>query len=274
MSLRSLYGCPANFSGFRLIRMIGRSALVGGRFITFMFVSNMRGWPWNRYCWASGSIPVWVWTSSKKIETLKENNKKYIYTFWKHCETSLRKKISLLFILQLQEIIFKKILNDDHLGTYNQTIFIFTIFIYSNLKRKKKIVRHIVMSQYYSYSGCSKQIGTYSLRAHIRVVKVNVDAVRCRLLEREDVDRDAVQDISGSSKELAKVPTLLLIGLQYAGQHWDQLGLQTPTKRYRTIGDLLPNSKGLFPLEILKSQFNSIQGILASHFTQLIINQG
>jgi len=74
-------------------------------------------------------------------------------------------------------------------------------------------------------------------------VKVDVDVVCCGLLEKEDVDGDAVQDISGSSKELDKVPTLLLIGLQYAGQHWDQLSLQTPTKKkYRAIGKLLPNS--------------------------------
>jgi len=76
VSLRSLYGYPPNFSGRRLIRMIGWSGLVGGRFTTFMLGSNMRGWPWNRYCWAAGSIPVWAWTSSKKIETLEENNKK------------------------------------------------------------------------------------------------------------------------------------------------------------------------------------------------------
>lgn len=49
--------------------------------------------------------------------------------------------------------------------------------------------------------------------AHIRVVKVDVDAVCCGLLEREDVDRDAVQNVSSGSKELDEVPTLLLIGL-------------------------------------------------------------
>lgn len=100
-------------------------------------------------------------------------------------------------------------------------------------------------------------------------MKVDVDAVCCGLLEREDVDSDAVQDISGSTKKLDKVPTLLLIGFQYAGQHWDQLSLQTPTKRYRAIGKLLPNSKG--PLEIVKPRVNRFLGILASHFTLLII---
>lgn len=76
-------------------------------------------------------------------------------------------------------------------------------------------------------------------------MKVGVDTVCCALLEREDVDGDTIQDIRGSSKELDKAPTLFLIGLQYVGQHWDQLGLQTPMKKYRAIGDLLPNSKGL-----------------------------
>lgn len=102
-------------------------------------------------------------------------------------------------------------------------------------------------------------------------MKVNVDTVCFGLLEREDVDGDAVQDISGSRKELDKAPTLLLIGLQYAGQHWDQLSLQTPRKRYKAISKLLPNSKGLFPLEIVKPWVNRILGILASHFTLLII---
>lgn len=44
-------------------------------------------------------------------------------------------------------------------------------------------------------------------------MKVDVDAVCCGLLEREDVDRDAVQNVSSGSKELDEVPTLLLIGL-------------------------------------------------------------
>lgn len=80
-------------------------------------------------------------------------------------------------------------------------------------------------------------------------MKVDVNAVCCGLLEREDVDRDAVQNVSGGSKKLDEAPTLLLIGLQYAGQHWDQLGLQPPVKKYETknrvISDLLPNSKML-----------------------------
>ncbi len=84
MYIRSLYGWPTSFSGRRLMRMIGRSGVVGGRFTTFELGSNMRGWPWKRYCWAAGSIPVWAWTSSNKIETLEDNNNNKI--FWNHCE--------------------------------------------------------------------------------------------------------------------------------------------------------------------------------------------
>lgn len=44
-------------------------------------------------------------------------------------------------------------------------------------------------------------------------MKVDVNAVCCGLLEREDVDRDAVQNVSGGSKKLDEAPTLLLICL-------------------------------------------------------------
>lgn len=76
-----------------------------------------------------------------------------------------------------------------------------------------------------------KRLEICSVGTDIRVVKVDIDAVRCGLLERENVDCDAMQDVSGGSKELDKAPTLLLIGLQYAGQHWDHEGLQTPVKK-------------------------------------------
>lgn len=69
------------------------------------------------------------------------------------------------------------------------------------------------------------------LKADARVVEVDVDVVCCGLLEVEDVDCDAVQDVSGGGKELDEVPALLLIGLQYAGQHWNQLSLQTSANK-------------------------------------------
>lgn len=64
-----------------------------------------------------------------------------------------------------------------------------------------------------------------TMKANERVVKADADAVCCGLLEREDVDCDPVQNVSGGGKELDEVPALLLIGLQYAGQHWNQLSL-------------------------------------------------
>lgn len=59
------------------------------------------------------------------------------------------------------------------------------------------------------------------MKADARVVEVDVDAVCCGLLEREDVDCDAVQDVSCGCKETDEVPALLLIGLKYTSQHWD-----------------------------------------------------
>lgn len=62
----------------------------------------------------------------------------------------------------------------------------------------------------------------------IRVVMMYVDTVSHGLLQREEVDRLPLQDVCGGCKELVKTPTLLLVGLHYAGEHWHQLRLQAP----------------------------------------------
>jgi len=57
---------------------------------------------------------------------------------------------------------------------------------------------------------------------------VDVDAVRGRLLQGEDVDHDPVQNVIGFSKELIEAPALLLVHLQDVGQNGDELILQPP----------------------------------------------
>ena len=68
----------------------------------------------------------------------------------------------------------------------------------------------------------------------LRVVKVYVDGVCRGLLQVEEVDGDAVEDVGGGGQELVKAPALLLIGLQDAGQHGHQLPLQAPARAKHT----------------------------------------
>lgn len=74
-----------------------------------------------------------------------------------------------------------------------------------------------------------------------RVVGVNVDVVERRLLQTEDVDHDAVQDIAGLSEELVEAPTFLLVSLQDVGQHWSEETLKTPETHTHTVRHASPH---------------------------------
>lgn len=54
---------------------------------------------------------------------------------------------------------------------------------------------------------------------------MDVDVVQRGLLQAEDVDHCAVQDVAGLCEELVEAPTLLLVGLQDVSQHWSQQAL-------------------------------------------------
>lgn len=63
---------------------------------------------------------------------------------------------------------------------------------------------------------------------HIRVVVVYVDTMSHGLLQREEVNRLPLQDVCRGCEELVEAPTLLLVGLHYTSEHWDQLDFQAP----------------------------------------------
>lgn len=54
--------------------------------------------------------------------------------------------------------------------------------------------------------------------------------VQCSLLQAEDTDHHAVQDVAGLGEELVEAPALLLVSLQDVGQHRGQEALQSPGK--------------------------------------------
>lgn len=77
------------------------------------------------------------------------------------------------------------------------------------------------------YVGCSER----NLTQNLRVVLVDVDVVQRGLLQAEDVDHRAVQDVVGFCKELIKAPAFLLIRLQDVGQNRSQEALKAPEKK-------------------------------------------
>lgn len=69
---------------------------------------------------------------------------------------------------------------------------------------------------------------------HIRVVVVYVDTMSHGLLQREEVNRLPLQNVCSGCKELVETPTLLLVGLHYTSEHWNQQHLQAPSGDERT----------------------------------------
>lgn len=66
---------------------------------------------------------------------------------------------------------------------------------------------------------------------HIRVVVVYVDTMSHSLLQREEVNWLPLQYVCSGRKELVKTPTLLLVGLHYTSEHWNQLHFQAAKGR-------------------------------------------
>lgn len=68
-----------------------------------------------------------------------------------------------------------------------------------------------------SYNSCFASFletivyGILGIPAHSRVVRVDVDMVQRGLLEAENVNHRAVQDVAGLGKELVEPPALLLV---------------------------------------------------------------
>lgn len=57
---------------------------------------------------------------------------------------------------------------------------------------------------------------------------MDVDVVQDHLGQGEDMDDNALQDVTGLCKELVEAPALGLLHLQDVGQDGHQLALQTP----------------------------------------------
>lgn len=79
-----------------------------------------------------------------------------------------------------------------------------------------------------SSAGRNRCGGERNRAQNSRVVLVDVDVVQRGLLQAEDVDHGAVQDVVGLSEELIEAPTLLLIRLQDVGQNRGQETLEAP----------------------------------------------
>lgn len=62
----------------------------------------------------------------------------------------------------------------------------------------------------------------------LRVVLMNVDMMKCGLLQTEYIDHGPMKDVIGLCKELVKTPALLLICLQDVGKNWCQEALKAP----------------------------------------------
>lgn len=62
----------------------------------------------------------------------------------------------------------------------------------------------------------------------LRVVLMDVDVVKRRLLQTEHVDHSPVQDVIGLGEELVETPALLLVRLQDVGKDRRQEALKTP----------------------------------------------
>lgn len=69
------------------------------------------------------------------------------------------------------------------------------------------------------------------VREHIRVVVVYVDTMSHGLLQGEEVNRLPLQNVCSGCKELVETPTLLLVGLHYTSEHWNQQHFQAPAGR-------------------------------------------
>lgn len=77
-------------------------------------------------------------------------------------------------------------------------------------------------------------LGSCSLRVwHSRVVLVDVDVVEGGLLQAEQIDNTAMEDVAGLGEELVEAPALLLVSLQDVSQHRGQKALQAPGEGQR-----------------------------------------
>lgn len=66
---------------------------------------------------------------------------------------------------------------------------------------------------------------------------MDVHVVQDRLGQREDMDDDSLQDVTGLRKELVKAPALGLLHLQDVGQDGHQLALQPPAPRTQRLSE-------------------------------------